>query len=224
MTAESIEGSFTQIRNIITRLQSPVPDLSTLLSLLCGPLSSLQLLPPPFTKYNTDPLPEGTVNLARHIPPLQRELLEHVVPTWETALVEEQKVMLLKQYFCPEPFLASPTAGVIALLAYSSLLSLPLTEYSIRLLAHLSTEYSVDKLHDTIYSSRSTESPQKQSIIWEDCLRNIAAVPGKVANAAGGKMRIPPELEQEKYFHNVSIRCEFLIFTLSAASASGTQF
>jgi telomere length regulation protein len=220
MTTEFVESYLNQVRDVITRLQSPIPDLPTLLSLLCGPLSSLNLLPPQFRKYNNDPLHEGVLNSTRHIPPLQRALLEYVIPTWEATLVVEKQTLFLTQYFCPEPY-ASPGAGDIALLAYSSILSLPLTEYSINLLARLSTEYPVDRLHAAIFSSRNMDSVQKQSVTWEDCLRNVAAVPGKVANAAGGTTRIPPELEQRKYFDNVSLRCELLIFTLSPAPTQG---
>jgi telomere length regulation protein len=65
------------------------------------------------------------------------------------------------------------------------------------------------------------DSLQKQSVTWEDSLRNVAAVPAKVANAAGRDTPIPPELEQGEYFNNVSLRCEYLIFTLSTAPTQG---
>ena len=218
---EFFESSFRRIRDVIIRLQSPIPDLSTLLSLICGPLGSLNLLPQPFRENNTDPLPEGSLNFTKHIPPLQRALLEHIIPTWEYTLVEENKALLLTQYFCPELSFVSPASVDIALLAYSSILSLPLTEYSINLLARLSTKYPIDTLHAAIFSTRNPDSMQKRSIIWEDCLRDVVAVPAKVANAVGGTTQIPPELEQGKYFDNVSLRCEFLIFTLSTASTQG---
>jgi telomere length regulation protein len=222
MTADS---ALTQIKDAITRLQSPISDLPTLLPLLCSPLGSLGLLPPPFRKYNSEPLVEGTLDLAKHIPALQRALLEHVVPTWESTLAEEKKTVLLTQYFCPDPFsFTLPAAGDIALHAYSSILSLPLTEYSIKMLARLSIEYPVDRLHAAIFSTRNTDSVQKQLITWEDCLRNVAAVPAKVANAAGGIARIPPELEQKKYFENVSLRCEILIFAWSTAWIPGGPY
>jgi telomere length regulation protein len=222
--AEFVESSFTRVREVVNRLQSPIPDWSTLLPLLCGPLSSLNLLPQPFRKYNTDPLPEGSLSLTRHIPSLQRALLEHVVPTWESTLVEEKKALLLTQYFCPEDSTnISPAPVGIALLAYSSILSLPLTEYSINLLASLSTEYPINRLHAAIFSSPNTDTVQKQSVTWEDCLRNVAAVPAKVANTAGGNTQIPPELEQGRYFDSVSLRCESLIFTLSTASTQGVR-
>lgn len=225
MTADFTDSSLIQLRDVITRLQSPIPDLPTLQSLLCGPLSALGLLPPPFRKYNNEPLVEGALNVTRNIPLIQRALLEHVIPTWESTLAKEKETTLITQYFCPDSFsFALPAAGDIALLAYSSILSLTLTEYSIRLLAQLSVEYPIDRLHAAIFSRRSTDSSQRQSITWEDCLRNIAAVPAKVANAAGVTGRIPLELEQKRYFNNVSIRCEVLIFALSNASTQGERY
>ena len=205
-----------QVREVIKRLQSPIPDLSALLSLLCGLLDSLGLLPPQYSKYNDNPLPKGALNLTRHILPLQRVLLEHVFPVWESALEEEKKVSLLNQFFCPDSFsFMSVVAGDIAVLAYSSILSLPLTTYSINLLAHLSTEYPVDRLHAAVFSSQAL---QKHSpVIWQDCLRNVISVPGKVANAIGTDTSAPLELEHRVYFDNVSVRCEFLISTLSTS-------
>jgi telomere length regulation protein len=212
----------TRIREVITRLQSPIPDLTTLLSLLCGPLDSLELLPPQHRKYNNNPIPKGTLNLTKHILPLQRVLLEYVFPTWESTLIEEKKLMLLTQFFCPDSFsFASAAAGDIAVLAYSSILSLPLKDHSINLLARLSTAYPVDRLHTAVFSSQALNPSQKQSVIWEDCLRNVIAAPGKVANATGTNASIPPELEPKTYFDNVSLRSEFLIFTLSVASNRG---
>jgi len=184
----------------------------------------MDLLPPPFRKYNNEPLPTDVFNMSRHIPPLQRTLLEHVIPTWESTLAQEKKTVLLTQYFCPDSFsFALPAAGDIAVLAYSSMLSLPLTENSIRLLARLSVEYPIDRLHTAVFANRNTDSFQKRLIAWEDCLRNVAAVPAKVANAARATTRIPPELEQKTYFENVSTRCESLISKLSAASTKGVR-
>jgi telomere length regulation protein len=154
-----LDDAPTQIREVITRLQSPIPDLSTLLSLLCGPLDSLGLLPPQYRKFNSIPIPKGTLNLTRHVLPLQRVLLERVFPTWESILVEEKKLLLLTQFFCPDSFsFTSAAAGEIAVLAYSSILSLPLMDYSINLLARLSTEYPVDRLHAAVFSNHASES------------------------------------------------------------------
>ncbi|EED77660.1 predicted protein [Postia placenta Mad-698-R] len=117
MSAEYLDTTLSQIRELIARLQAPVPDKLTLLQLLSAPLDHLGLLPPKFRRYNVSPL------------------------------------------------------------------------------------------------------PSKQETSWEDCVRNLAAIPAKVANALGGKADVPVELQQGTYFHGLSIRCERLIDTLAADSS-----
>ncbi|KAJ7489899.1 telomere length regulation protein-domain-containing protein, partial [Mycena galericulata] len=203
-----------QVEEVISRLQTVLPDVSTVLGLLCGPLDCIGLLPPQFRRYNTEPLTLGAVNISRHIPALQREILQHIGPTWESALTEKDAAPLLEQYFCPDAFsFASPAAGDVTLLAYSTILSLPLTEYSIRLLVRLSERYPIDRLHSAIFAHR--EQNAKQTLGWEDCVRNIAAVPTKVANALEGK-NVPSQLEHGSYFRAVCKRCECIIPSLSS--------
>jgi telomere length regulation protein len=207
-------SSALQVEDIISRLQTPLPDISTTLALLCSPLDCINLLPPQFRRYNVQPLPSGAVVISRHLPALQRAILQHIGPTWESALAEKDATLLLEQYFCPDTFsFASAAAGDVTLLAYSTILSLPLTEYSIRLLVRLSQEYPIDRLHSAVFSPNHERSA-KQTVGWEDCVRNIAAVPAKVANALGGKRPVPPQLEHGVYFSNVCKRCECTIAAL----------
>jgi len=110
------------------------------------------------------------------------------------------------------------------MLAYSTLMSSPsdaLTDYAIRILQRLVVEYPVDRLYTAVYSS-SQKDKLMRGVLWEDCVKNICMVPGKVANAfaARGTGDVPPTLENGAYFNNLSIRCEMLIFSLS--SSSGT--
>lgn len=207
-------------RDVIDQLQRPIFDISTLLGLLSGPLDSLGLLPPQFGRYNNAQLPQGAISVSRHVPSIQRALLEHIVPTWDTALVDENATLLLEQYFCPDSFsFASPMAGEVALLAYSTILSQPLTVYAIHLLARLTAEYPVDRLHTAIFSRKTRD--QEQMLAWEDCIRNVVVVPGKVANMTAGKIPIPPLLEHGTYYDNVCVRCESLIFSLSSKGSKG---
>ncbi|KAJ7470566.1 telomere length regulation protein-domain-containing protein [Mycena latifolia] len=200
-----------QVEEVISRLQTALSDLSTVLALLCGPLDCIGLLPPQFRRYNIEPLPSGAVNISRHVPAFQREILQHIGPTWESALTEKGAAPLLEQYFCPDAFsFASPVAGDVTLLAYSTILSTPLTEYSIRLLVKLSERYPVDRLHAAVFSS---EHSAKHILEWEDCVRNIAAVPARVANSLQGN-KIPPQLEHGFYFSAVCKRCECAIAAL----------
>ena len=220
--ATELGDSQAPVREVINRLRSTVPDLPTLLSLLACPLDCLRLLPPKFRSYNTNPLPDGAQIAAKHIPSLQRAILEHVLPTWRDVLTEEGAIVLLEQYFCPDAFsFASPAAGEVTSLAYSSIISLPLTDYSIHLLVRLTREYPIDRLHAAVFSN-STQGIPRQSITWEDCVSSVVSVPAKVANALGEKSDVPPLLDQATYFNNLSLRCESLIFSLSSKRSTGT--
>lgn len=219
MATNTKDNASVNVREVINQLQAPVSDIQTLLALLSGPLDCLGLLPPQFRRYNVQPLPYGAVTVSRHIPLLQRALLEHVAPTWDTAIVEENATPLLEQYLCPDSFsFASSAAGDVALLAYSTIMTIqPLTEYAIRVLARLSVEYPVDRLYPAVFPGGGTTS--RRELGWEDCVRNLAMVPGKVANAVGGKG--PPALEHGTYFNNFCVRCECLISSLSIKPSKG---
>jgi telomere length regulation protein len=211
------------VKQVISRLQSPVPDISTLLPLLASPLDSLGLLPPKFRRYNLDSLPRNAVVSHRHVPLLQRVLLQHVAETWREDLTDEGAIVLLEQYFCPDSFLfASRAAGEVTLLAYSTILSLPLTAFSIHLLVRLTKEYPIDRLYAAVFPTDAPATPAKKCYSWEDCVRNVVAVPAKVANSLGGKgVEIPPLLEHATYFNNLSLRCESLVFSLSDRPSKG---
>jgi telomere length regulation protein len=170
MSTETLNDNSTVIRDVIDRLQRPIPDLSTLLTLLSGPLDSLGLLPPQFRPYNTEPLLSGSVNVFNHIPSLQRTLLNCIAPTWDALLLEEGALIVLDQYFYPDsPSFTSPTVGDVVLLAYASILSQPLTGYGIDLLARISTEYSVDRVHAILFARDDGEPLPKGMLRWEDC-------------------------------------------------------
>ncbi|TFY68920.1 hypothetical protein EVJ58_g735 [Rhodofomes roseus] len=211
-------AAISQVKDLIGRLQSPVADLSVLLHLLAAPLGCIGLLPPRYQKYDVEPLPKDSLNLPRHVPLLQRALIEHVVPTWEAALVEEDCYDLVEQYFCPDAMsFASSAAGQAALLAYSTILSSPIHDSSIRLLVKLCRAYPIDVLHSVVFSSKG----KLNEVAWEDCVRNIIALPVKVANVLGARGGIPASLQFDTYFNNVSLRCERLIYTLSSDSSRG---
>ncbi|KZT11519.1 uncharacterized protein LAESUDRAFT_740990 [Laetiporus sulphureus 93-53] len=215
MSAEYADATLAQIRDVIARLQSPIPDSTALLQLLAAPLACLSLLPPRFRRYDVSPLPKESFNIIRHVPLLQRALLEHVVPTWEQVLVQEDAFALVEQYFCPDAMsFGIPAAGQVAVLAYSTLLSSPVHEPSVRLLVRLSRAYPIDVLHTVVYAGRDKAGSGKQQITWEDCVRNVAALPGKVANVLGAQGAIPPELEYGTYVRNLSVRSESLIAAL----------
>lgn len=110
------------------------------------------------------------------------------------------------------------------MLAYSTLMSSSsdgLTDYAMRILQRLVVEYPVDRLYAAVNSS-SQKDKLVRGVLWEDCVKNICMVPGKVANAfaARGTGDVPPVLENGMYFNNLSIRCEVLISSLSPSLSS----
>ncbi|KAG2077827.1 hypothetical protein BDR04DRAFT_999144 [Suillus decipiens] len=214
MTSFMEDNALTQIKSVVDGLQSPIADLQILLSLLSRPLDYIGLLPPQCRRFNLHPLQGSRVlDIAKAFPSLQRVLIEHVLPTWSTVLADEGYLPLTDQYFCPDSFsFALPAAGDVALCAYSTLLSSTLTEESIRLLVKLSTQYPVDRLHTAAFAGKDLSA--RKSVRWDDCLRNVFAVPLKAANAVGTR-GLPPELELATYFDRFSSGSERLIFTLS---------
>ncbi len=205
------------VREIIKQLQAPVPDKSTLIPLLAAPLDCLGLLPPRFRQNNLNPVPKGAVHIARHIPPIQRAIIEHIYPTWEPILSEDASLSLLQQYFCPDTFhFALDTSGSIALQAYSTILSTRLSHQCIMFLEMLTRNYPVDRLHSALFSATRTEV--RVEMTWEDYIQNLVAVPAKVANYIGTG-DIPIIMEQGNYFNHLSTRCECLIYSLSSEEA-----
>ncbi|KAJ3856982.1 telomere length regulation protein-domain-containing protein [Lentinula lateritia] len=214
----------SEVRNLIHELQHPVSDYSTLSSLIAAPLGCLSLLPPVFRRYNINSLPSDSIRLSVHVPLLQRALLQHVLPNWDLELKKQGDLTLLDQYFCPDLFsFASPAAGEVAVLAYSTLVSLPITDHSLRLLARLSKEYPVDRLHTAIFSQN--DSPAKSNQKWEDCIQNVVAIPAKVGNYCGArKLNVPAALEHGVYFNNLSVRCESLVWASSKEHSASINY
>ncbi|KAG1754283.1 telomere length regulation protein-domain-containing protein [Suillus lakei] len=199
------DDTLAQIKSVVDSLQSPIADLQTLLSLLCRPLDCIGL-PPQYRRFNLEPLQGSRVlDIAKALPPIQRVLVEYVLPTWSTVLADEGHLSLADQYFCPDAFsFALSAAGDVVLCAYSTLLSSVLTEESIRLLAKLSTQYPIDRLHTAAFSGNDLSA--RKSVRWDDCLRNLSALACET---------MPPELELAPYFNGLSSGTERLVFTLS---------
>ena len=208
--------------DIVDRLKAPIPDLPTLLALVSGPLDSIGLLPPQYAQYNTAPLPVA-VSVSRHFPSIQRALLENVLPTWEPVLSQAKLTSLVEQCFLPDSFsYAKPAAGEVAAHAYATILSLPLTSYSMTLLARLTKSYPLDRLHSCVVPHGDAHLSSTRSIFeWEDVVKNLLSVPARVANTLEGKGECPKELEQGPYFSRLSLRSEALLWKLSQEQANG---
>lgn len=217
MSDEYLASTYSLVREVIGRLQSPIKDQETLLVLLAAPLAAWKVLPPRFVQYNKNPLPSQGISVPRHAPPLQRALLELILPTWGHILDENDFYILVQQYFSPDLFSFSrPAAKQLAVHAYSTILSLPFTDHSVRLLTHLCKSYPIDVLWSAVVSDRNASA--RSSVTWEDCVRDVASVPGKVANAMGPRGAVPPDLEYGAYFNNLSRRCRLLCESLTKPS------
>lgn len=203
------------VREILNQLKAPISDAETLLALLAAPLDSIGLLPPPLRQHNTNPLASGTFSIPRHGPSVQSALIQHVVPTWDTTVEEKQAMPLVTQYFCPDAFSYGTTAAAeIVHNALSTILSLPLTDFSIKMLARIAIEYPLDRMHTAIFANKSFTS--KEQCAWEDYIRDLCAVPGKVAN----RTRMPPPaLEYEPYISHLCTRYECLVSALPPRGA-----
>ena len=134
--------------------------------------------------------------------------------------MQESSYELVEQYFCPDAMsFASPVAGQIALYAYSTLLSVRLQDYSVRLLAKLCKAYPIDVLHSVLFLAGGTFG--RHTITWEDYVRDVVAIPAKVANHTGNRRDLPSSLELGPYYANVSVRTETLIFISCAKPSQG---
>ncbi|THU99329.1 hypothetical protein K435DRAFT_659186 [Dendrothele bispora CBS 962.96] len=202
----------SDIHQLIHDLQQPLPDLEALLVRLSAPLDAIGLLPPRFRIHHVNPITPSSIKISRHIPVIQKTLVEKVLPTWDIILRENSSTALVDQYFCPDRFLsASPAAGQVALLAYSTLVTSPFSEYSVRLLCRLSEEYPIDRIHSVVF--QGADSAAKKSLQWEDCVQIVVSVPNKAANYIAGDGEIPPLLEHKSYFTCLCIRSETLIWS-----------
>ena len=226
MVAEDHDDTGNQVRDVLHKLQSPVPNLPTLLALISSLLDCVGLLPPHYKRYNTAPLHSTAFNPQRHLPPLQRALLEHVIPTWESDLSREKLMPLVEQWFIPDAFsYTSPATGEVTVHAYNSILSLPFTPYSMNLLARLTKAYPIDRLHTSVFSRPSKgSSPRQTTLAWEDVVKSVLSVPARVANFVEGKGEPPKDLEQGPYFANLCVRCEALLWKLSQEHTEGAPY
>ena len=209
------------LKQILDALQSPIPDLETLLTLLARPLESIGLLQRRFQKYASETLPKGSFNIPKHLPAIQRALLLNVLPSWDSALREENALEISDQFFCPTPSV-SQNAGRTALEAYTTILSTPFNTFSVQYLSQLVRFYPIQTLFDCVFDSNP---PNIAAIRWEDCVRVVISVPVKVANFCGHKYPAPDNLQYDSYITDLSSHTEDIIWRLgSSGSISQGRF
>lgn len=194
---------------IATLLSTPISSLPALLALLTPPLAALSLLHdrPDLVALHPSSSPpiDPRAFRKRQLGLVQKLLVEKIWPDWEHALEEEEEGLVdivFRRWYVP------PLAGTrgqqelaveVALSAYAVLTSLlsrrttPLHTSVLTiissLLADLSTSYSLAPLYLALFPVTSTprDSREESKAVarWESMLKDIFAVPAKVANAFG---------------------------------------
>ena len=204
------------LKQILDALQSPISDLETLLALLARPLESIGLLQTRFQKYALEKLPKGSFNIPKHLPVIQRALLQNILPSWDSTLHEENALEISDQFFCPTPSV-SQNASRTALEAYSTILSTPFNTFSVRYLSQLTRSYPIQTLFDCVFD---LNPPNIAAIRWEDCIRAVISVPTKVANFCGHNHPVPDNLQYGNYTTDLSMHTEDIIWKLSSPGPS----
>lgn len=205
-------------KQILDALQSPIPDLETLLTLLARPLESIGLLQTRFQTYASEKLPKGAFSIPKHLPIVQRALLQNILPSWEDALHEGEALGIADQFLCPIPS-NSQNAPRTALEAYSTILSTPFNTFSVRYLSQITRSYSIRTLFDCVFN---VNSPDIAAIRWEDYVRALISVPVKVANFCGHEHPIPEGLRYDTYITDLCSHTGDIIRGLSSPG-SGSQ-
>ncbi|KJA27234.1 hypothetical protein HYPSUDRAFT_198503 [Hypholoma sublateritium FD-334 SS-4] len=197
------------MQNVLSQLQQPIERESDLVSLLAAPLAGLGLLPPQF-HANVEPLPSAE----KHIGHMQRLLLTHVVPVWAPELGIAHP--LLTQFFVPDLFAnARPAAAAVARSAYATLLATPPAAFALACLVRLAAEYPVDRLFRAVFADGHGPVADAH---WADAVRDLCAVPDRVANALA-LAATPPALQNAPYFAALSTRVEALMCALADGPA-----
>lgn len=213
MPSSDVSDIHNEISSIIHALKSP-RDTSSLPALLTAPLKSIGLLPDAYDPNSISPLPIQVI-IPKHIPLIQQALLESIAPSWKISYNH----LLLEQCFCPTnvPRNVAPVTEVV-LLAYSTIVSVPLTQFSVHLLQRLSVEYPIDTLFEAIFEQGIL---MRNELVWEDLVRNMLSIPSRVANAFGASIKgaIPSNLEQAFYINDICLRCERLVAYASCQSS-----
>ena len=204
------------MKQILDSLQSPIPDLETLLDSLARPLASIGLLQTRFQKHVSEKLPKGSFSFQKHLPVIQRALLQNILPSWDSTLREEKVLEIAEQFLCPTPS-HSQAAIRTALEAYTTILSIPFNTFSIRYLSQLTTSYRIPLLFDYVLDS----SPQDVAAVrWEDCVRALVSLPTKVANFCGHEHSVPRNLQYDTYVANLCSHTEEIVWRLSSSGSN----
>jgi hypothetical protein len=187
------EALSMSLRECLSRLQRPVHDLQTLTNLLASSLAAYDVLPPRHQHFV-----ETSVSLSRDkkavrlIPQFQFALLEQVLPNWEQTLEENDLMPLVQQWFCPVNSSSEYAAGV-ARHALSSILGVPLRQYTVAILERLLYHYPLSSIYCHFFPVSG--GLFTLAIDWDEYLKDIFSLSTKVANASSlGGIQTPEQL------------------------------
>ena len=196
---------------------SSVDELLSLLSPVLGAFSLLDDRADLSASASSDALPSSATLLKRQLGLIQATLVTHVWLTWSPALDAALPAIVFRRLFIPPQH--SPFARQIALEAYSTLLVLlstsakgqdkargplshaPTLQLVAQLLADLATEYPLNELAKGVFRDAKGEEELQR---WTLLLRDLAAIPAKVANAAGLFLPLRPDIPHELIWTFVS--------------------
>lgn len=200
------------VKQILDALQTPIPNLETLLTLLARPLESIGLLQTRFQIYASEKLQKGAFNIPKHLPVIQRALLQTILPSWESTLCEGEALGIADQFLCP---VSSNLQNAVqtALEAYTTILSIPFNTFSVRYLSQLTRSYPIQTLFDCIFD---LNPPNIAAIRWEDCVRVVISVPTKVANFCRHEHPVPDNLQYDAYITGLCSNIGDMIWGLSS--------
>jgi telomere length regulation protein len=188
------EALSMDLRECLSQLQGPIPELQTLTNLLASSLAAYGILLPRYQQLVETSIPLSRNHKAvRLIPQFQLAILEQVLPNWEQALEENDLVPLVQQWFCPVSS-SSEYATDVARHALSSILGVPLRQSTVAILERLLYHYPLSSIYCHFFPV--TGALSIVAIDWDEYLKDIFSLPAKVANASGlGGIHISEPLE-----------------------------
>ncbi|ORY33418.1 telomere length regulation protein-domain-containing protein [Naematelia encephala] len=230
----STDESSVSLRALRDVLRSQIPDVDTFAFHLASTLDALYLGP---TSVPPARIPDEVLRaISKLLPGIQVQLLTSAVPNFLHVLDERQRGLLLS-FFVPsttevETLHMRRSVALVTYLTLPSLLSsshpqavsLPQQSRSFifEILSDLVDNFSIDAIYWSIFSSSlKSRGDGWGTMQWEDAVKALVSLPGKVANAAGlwkedgWKDDLPSSLVPREYFDRLADKFERLLYELS---------
>ncbi|WOO82881.1 DNA replication checkpoint protein tel2 [Vanrija pseudolonga] len=222
------DAASAALRSLRDALRASPPDADSFVFLLSSTLDNLGLSP-----TSIAPASGAGRAIARQLPAVQQALLS-TLPTFLPALDARGRA-LVDSFFVPAKHADQlPLNRSVALVSYLNLSGMlapappaPLPAesraYVLDTLAKLPAAYGIDDVYWATWGHAAAE------LAWDDGLRALAALPGKVANAvgrwreAGWTGDVPGSLVPRAYFDSLVRRLESLSYELAQAGTSEPQ-